>query len=322
MSWYRGFENRVREQVPLASRTTYRVGGPARYFAQPESAGELSALLARVVAENIPLRVLGGGTNLLVADRGVDGLVLRLPKKGFGFCAQDGARVIAGAAHSLPALVKWSAERGLSGLECLQGVPGTVGAALRMNAGGKYGEIGASVRRVRGFERDGSPFDFDAAGCGFVYRNSNLRGRIITECELALAPGDPAQLLPKLDEILREKCQSQPVAAHSAGCVFKNLKQDGVPPTGKLIDELGLKGARVGGAFVSTLHANFLVCENDATAADLARLIRLVRERALRERGLLLEMEVEVWGMDPEELLPAGWPKQPVENCRLAEIFQ
>jgi UDP-N-acetylmuramate dehydrogenase len=304
MSWFRGFEAFVKEQVALAPMTTYRVGGPAQFFAQPPNTGALGALLRRADEECVPTRVLGHGTNLLVADRGVHGLVLRLPKDGFGFCRQDGMRLTVGSGHSLPGLVKWTASHGLSGLECLQGVPGTVGAALRMNAGGKYGEICSSVRRVRGFERDGRPFDFSAEKCGFVYRNSALHGRTITECELKLTPGNVAESQEKLDQILREKCASQPVSARSAGCVFKNAKQPGIPPTGKLIDDLGLKGTKIGGASVSTLHANFLICEPGATAEDLAQLIRLIRERILNERGLLLETEVEVWGMDAEELLP------------------
>jgi UDP-N-acetylmuramate dehydrogenase len=190
-------------------------------------------------------------------------------------------------------------------LECLQGVPGTVGAALRMNAGGKHGEIGARVRRVSGLELDGAPFDFDVAQCGFVYRNSRLGGRIVMECELELEAGERARSERQLSEILAEKCRTQPVEARSAGCVFKNPKQPGVPPAGKLIDELGLKGARVGGAAVSEKHANFLVCGNGARAEDLAALIRLIRGRALRERGVELHLEVETWGFSTEEFLAA-----------------
>jgi UDP-N-acetylmuramate dehydrogenase len=241
----------------------------------------------------------------LVSDRGVGGLVVRLPKSGFGQLTQDGNRVRVGAGHSLPALVKWSVSGGLSGLECLQGVPGTVGAALRMNAGGKHGEIGARVRRVAGLELDGAPFDFNVEQCGFVYRNSRLGGRIVMECELELEPGERARSELQLSAILAEKCRTQPVDARSAGCVFKNPKTPGVPPAGKLIDELGFKGARVGGASVSEKHANFLVCESGARAEDLAALIRLIRGRALRERGVELQLEVETWGFAADEFLAA-----------------
>jgi UDP-N-acetylmuramate dehydrogenase len=303
MSWYRGFKHVVREGVSLAPMTTFRVGGPAQYFAQPSDSETLGALLRRAADEDIAVRLLGHGTNLLVADSGVNGLVLRLHKQGYGHCVRNGTSLRVGAGHSLPGLVKSSVYDGLSGLECLQGVPGTVGAALRMNAGGKYGEICGSVTRARGFERDGTPFEFSREECGFTYRNSGLSGRIVTECELALSEGDPEAGKRELARILEEKCKSQPVSARSAGCVFKNLKHLNLA-AGKLIDELGFKGTRIGGAVVSNLHANFLVCEGKACASDIAELIRVIRERVIKERGVSLELEVEVWGMDPAALLP------------------
>ncbi|HYG74158.1 MAG TPA: UDP-N-acetylmuramate dehydrogenase [Planctomycetota bacterium] len=306
MSWYQGFEPFVSENVPLAKMTTYRVGGPAEYFAQPPNARALGELLWRAAEENVPVRFLGHGTNLLVADRGVKGLVIKLPKSGFGFLRRSGDSIHVGAGHSLPGLVKWSVSQGLQGLECLQGVPGTVGAALRMNAGGKHGEICTSVRRVKGFERDGRPFDFSARECGFTYRNSHLHGRIVTECELELTSGDRRNSEEMMLRILNEKCASQPVDARSAGCVFKNPKLPGIAPAGRLIDELGMKGMSIGGAKVSTVHANFLVCEGAASADELVQLIRLIRQRVLESRGVQLELEVEVWGMDSEELLPRG----------------
>jgi len=201
--------------------------------------------------------------------------------------------------------VKWSVTQGLSGLECLQGVPGTLGAALRMNAGGKYGEIRSTVRRVRGFDFEGRPFDFCAEQCGFVYRGSALSGRIVTDCELELSRGDAASGKQVMDRILKEKCATQPVDARSAGCVFKNPKLPGVQAAGKLIDDLGMKGMRIGGASVSTLHANFLICEGAAQASDIAELIRLIRARVFSERGIALQMEVEAWGFAEYELIPA-----------------
>ncbi len=306
MSWSRGFEHFLTQNVPLARRTTYRVGGPAQYFAEPPDAKALSELLWRAAEENVPVRFLGGGSNLLVADRGVSGVVIHLPRSGFGLLRQNGAVVHVGAAHSLPALVKWSVGAGLLGLECLQGVPGSVGAALRMNAGGKYGEIGSRVRHVSGFELDGKPFEFDTAACGFTYRHSRLAGRIVTACELQLTPGEPCAGQRLLTDILREKTASQPMNARSAGCVFKNPRVPGVLAAGKLVDEVGLKGLRVGGASVSTKHANFLVCDREgASSSDLAELIRTIRGRVYQERGVLLELEIETWGLADEELRPA-----------------
>ena len=303
MNWLHDFKHCVRQNVLLAPMTTYKVGGHAEFFAEPQDPQTLGALLRRARGEQIGVRLLGHGTNLLVGDAGVSGLVIRLPKSGFAKVNQTGLSVRVGAGHSLPGLVKWSVSRCLTGLECLQGVPGTVGAALRMNAGGKHGEIGTRVRRVYGYEPDGSPFSFDVRACGFVYRNSALGGRIVMECELDLIAGDAEKSKRELTEILTEKCRTQPMNARSAGCVFKNPKIPGVPPAGRLIDELGLKSARVGGASVSIKHANFLICENGATARDLIELIRLIRTRVLQERGVRLELEVEAWGISADELI-------------------
>lgn len=308
MSWFRDCESFVREQAPLAPLTSYRVGGPAEFFAEPPDAEALARVLKRAAAAGQPVRVLGRGTNLLVADRGVKGLVVKLPKSGFGRLEGDGMLVRAGAAVSLLELVNWSVARGLHGLECLHGIPGCLGAALRMNAGGKHGQIGARVRRVLGVECDGAPFTAGAAECGFVYRGSSLPGRIVTGCELELEEGARAGGRKLLAEIIGEKAAAQPLGARSAGCVFKNPLQPGVAPAGKLIDELGLKGLRSGGAVISERHANFLVCEGEAVAQDVVQLIRQVRQRVYEARGVLLELEIEAWGVEAEELLPPSCP--------------
>jgi len=302
MVWYQGLEAFVRERVPLAPLTNYRVGGPAEYFTEPPGEEALTSVLRCAAEHDLPVRMLGHGTNLLVSDAGVRGLVVRLPRTGFSQLRREGSTVSVGAGHSLPGLVKWSAGAGLGGLECLIGVPGTVGAALRMNAGGKYGEIGARVWSVAGCFFDGRTFDVRGSDCGFGYRNSDLKHCIVTRCEMALEEAEPAQSRDAMRRILDEKRISQPLADRSAGCVFKNPKRPGVPPAGKLIDELGFKGARMGGACVSPVHANFLVCEAGATAADLARLIRRIRTRVLQERGVLLELEIEAWGFEEDEL--------------------
>lgn len=302
MHWYHGFERFVQEDVSLADRTSYKVGGPARYFARPHDDLALSLLLRRAREEAVPLYVLGGGTNLLVGDRGVDGLVLRLPQQGFAEMRREGLRVSVGAGASLPKLVKWSLTQKLSGLECLVGVPGTVGAALRMNAGGKYGEIGSRVLSVSGVEFDGKPFRFDTAQCGFRYRDSDLKDRLVTRCELELEPSEPALADDLIRLIIGEKSKSQPLDRRSAGCVFKNPKLPGVPPAGKLIDELGLKGLRVGGASVSELHANFVVTDRWATATDVVGLIRHLRRTVQRERGVLLDLEIAAWGVGADEV--------------------
>lgn len=304
MNWYRELEPIVRAQVPLAASTTYRVGGPAQFFAEPPDEETLCKVLRRSSQDAIPVLILGHGTNLLVADRGVPGLVLRLPVGSFSSRSLDDVVVKVGARHSLPGLVKWSVDEGLSGLEFLAGVPGTVGAALRMNAGGKYGEIGERVSSVWGVTRTGEPFHYSAAECGFRYRDSGLGNLIVTGCTLNLDAGDQAAARARIREILQEKSASQPLSSRSAGCVFKNPKQEGVPSAGKLIDDAGLKGERIGGAQVSTRHANFLVCDRMARAGDLVSLIRRIRRRVLDEFDVPLDLEIAAWGFGEQELLP------------------
>ncbi|MCW8131507.1 MAG: UDP-N-acetylmuramate dehydrogenase [Planctomycetota bacterium] len=302
MPWFRGLESIVRERVPLAQMNNYRVGGTAEFFAEPPGEEALSMVLRRAADEAVPVRMLGHGTNLLVADEGVSGLIVRLPKHAFSDLTHEGTHVTVGAGHSLPGLVKWSANAGYAGLECLAGVPGTVGAALRMNAGGKYGEIGARVTRVRGVEMDGTPFDCAREACGFVYRDSGLRGRIVTRCEMDVEASDAEACWTHVRSILAEKSATQPLKDRSGGCVFKNPKRPNTPPAGKIIDLMGMKGVRIGGAQVSTKHANFLICHPGAKAADMVALIRLIRERALLECGVELELEIETWGVDPDAL--------------------
>lgn len=305
MRVFQGLEDFVKEQVPLADLTSYRVGGPAEFLATPPDEAGLSAALARAAEAGLPVHVLGLGTNLLVADEGVRGLVVKLPRDGFGDLELDGMTLRVGAGHSLPSLVKWALGEGWGGLEFLAGVPGTVGAALRMNAGGKYGHIGSCVSGVSGCELNGRPFRLEAEECGFEYRDSQLKDRIVTRCELALEGIPPDQSGALYGRILAEKAASQPLHARSAGCVFKNPRQPGVPPAGRLIEELGLKGLRAGGASVSMRHANFLVCSGESRAADVAELIRTIRRCAWAERGVRLELEIAVWGIRPEELWTA-----------------
>jgi UDP-N-acetylmuramate dehydrogenase len=308
MSIFEGLQHCVRERVPLAPHTSYRLGGPAEYLAMPTNGEDLSAVLMRARQEGLSVRVLGHGTNLLVGDEGVAGLVVRLPKDGFaGFDFDPDTMLLrVGAGQSLPGAVNWSLARGWSGLEFLAGVPGTVGAALRMNAGGKHGQIGARVASVEGVLLDGTSFRAKGSDCGFAYRDSELRDRLVTRCELRLEPDEPEAARGLFQQILTEKQASQPLSARSAGCVFKNPKLTGIPAAGKLIEELGFKGRQVGGASVSPRHANFLVCEEGARAADVVELIRQIRAKAWDECGVRLELEIAVWGVPAEAL----WPEE------------
>jgi len=281
----------VREGHPLASGTTFRIGGPARWLVEPDSPEQAADTLRAARECDIPLRLLGGGSNLLVRDTGVDGAVLRLNRLSSVAWGSDGSATVEGGA-SLPRLVKEATRRGLSGLEGLTGVPGSVAGALVMNAGGRHGEIGPSVRWVDVVESDGTRRRLTRDEAGFRYRNSDLRGRIVLGARLELAPTDPVALAATYDDIMRDKKETQPLGRPNAGCIFKNPAGG---KAGRLIDECGLKGARAGAARVSRKHANFIVNEGRATADDVLCLIDRIRAEVSARSGFSLELEILVW---------------------------
>ncbi len=294
MSWFSGLEAIVRTDVPLRDHTWYRLGGPARWFCQPRDERELARLLARLRDAGIAWRVLGGGANVIIRDEGFSGAVIRLASGAFeAIRFEPEGVVVAGAGADLPRLVRATLDHGLVGLEALAGIPGTVGGAVRMNAGGRYGEIGRFVRLVRVMERDGTLVDRSASEVGFAYRHSQLAGCVILAATLSLRPGDAEAARRRHRAIWMEKYGSQPaLAARTSGCVFKN------PPgaaAGRLLDQAGLKGTRIGGAEISRRHANFIEAHDDATAADVLHLITLAKERVRAATGIELEPEVEIW---------------------------
>ncbi len=276
---------------PLAPATTFRIGGPARWLVRPSDAAGLSGALAAARECDVPVKILGGGSNLLVGDAGVDGAVFRLADLRRVSIRPSGEVEVEGGVN-LPGLVRATVDAGLAGLEGLAGIPGSVAGALVMNAGGKHSEICSAVRWVDVLEPDGSPRRLSREEAGFRYRGSELRGRIVVGAGLRLEPGDRAALRARHDSILADKRASQPMGRPNAGCIFKN------PPgerAGRLIDGCGLKGAREGGASVSTLHANFILNEGRALAADVLRLVDRIRDAVRSRAGLELELEILTW---------------------------
>lgn len=293
MSWFAGFEPICRPDAPLAPHTWYRLGGPARWLIEPRDETELVGVLARCRDAGIRWRVLGQGANVLVRDEGFDGVVLRLVAPAFAQTVFDGVRVIAGAGVDFPKLIREAVARGLIGLEALAGIPGTVGGVTRMNAGGKHGEVRQFVRSARVLEPSGDLRPRDNAAIGFAYRRSELGGCIVVATEFELTEGDRDEALARHKRIWNEKYDTQPpVSARTAGCVFRN-------PTGhsagRLIDQCGLKSARIGGAEVSPRHANFVVAHNGASARDVLSLIEHVQQQVQQRTGVSLETEVEIW---------------------------
>lgn len=278
--------------------TWYGVGGKARILAQPSSVQQLSALAARAHEQKIPTYVLGGGANLLVADAGVDGLVIQLNDPCFQQLKIKGPIVTVGAGYDLFKLVPELAKAGLGGLEVLAGIPGSVGGAVRMNAGGAFGDTGKSVRRVQVMDSTGQVYYRDRDDLIFSYRKSNIAARYILEVEFELTPDDPEALMRRVKEVFFYKKSSQPLSDHSAGCAFKNPAPDadGRPRSaGKLIDQAGLKGFRIGAAEVSPQHANFIVAQPGCTASDILAVMEHVQRTVLEKFGVHLEREVVVW---------------------------
>ncbi|MCC7193315.1 MAG: UDP-N-acetylmuramate dehydrogenase [Phycisphaeraceae bacterium] len=284
--------------VPLAPWTWYRVGGPARVLAQPSSVEQLAAIAARANEAGVPTYVLGGGANLLVSDAGVDGLVIQLSDPAFKQVKIEGNIATLGAGCDLFKVIPEISKAGLGGLEVLAGIPGTIGGAVRMNAGGIYGDIGKTIRRVKVMDSTGHVYHRDRDDLIFSYRKSNIAARYIIEVEFELIPDDPNALVRRFKEIFLYKKNSQPMGDNSAGCAFKNptpVEGGEKLSAGKLIDQAGLKGFRIGGAEISSQHANFVIAHPGATAADLLAVMEHAQKRVLEVHGIRLEREVVVW---------------------------
>jgi UDP-N-acetylmuramate dehydrogenase len=287
---------RARRDVPLGPMTTYRVGGPAALFAELATEADVDAVRAAVVETGVAVLVVGNGSNLLVADRGFDGLALHLAGDFAAVDVLDGARVRAGGAVALPVLARRTAAAGLTGFEWAVGVPGTVGGAVRMNAGGHGSDMSASLVRFRFVDLRGGP-DGEAGldALGYSYRHSTIEAhQVVLWAELQLAPGDRAAAEAEIAEVVRWRREHQP-GGQNAGSVFTNPPGDSA---GRLIDAVGMKGHRRGSAFVSPKHANFFQADAGGSADDVRALIEEVRQRVEEETGTRLVPELRMIGFD------------------------
>jgi UDP-N-acetylmuramate dehydrogenase len=294
MSIFKGLETIVQRDFPLGKMTTFGVGGPAEYFIRPRTDEELRDVLDRCRKEGLDVRVVGRGSNILVRDEGVKGAVIQLDEESFGRIAFEEDLCRAGAAAPLPQVVGAAARQGMAGVECLVGIPGSVGGAVRMNAGGAFGDIGQTVERVKVMSGDGQTFYREREDLAFAYRRSNIAARFVLEVELRLMPDSPRAIKDRLKKIWIIRKNTQPMTAASAGCTFKNPRQ---VSAGLLIDQAGLKGLTAGGAAVSRKHANYIVVKDPehATAADVEALIDQVRKTVGERFQINLELEIEIW---------------------------
>ncbi len=288
-----GYVGKLVTGEPLGRYTTFRIGGPAQWYAEPAHRDDLARLLPWARERELPLTVLGGGSNLLVSDCGVAGLVIRLSR--LKTVTITGCEVVAEAGLPLTSFLRRMADQGLAGLEGVVGVPGAVGGALVMNAGTPQGEFGDPLVEAELLFPDGAIRWVPREYLSLAYRRSGLkaRGEILLSVRLQMTESSPEAVHARMKELDANRHASQPLNWPSAGCVWKNPK----PHTaGKLVDEAGLKGERVGGAEVSTQHANFIINRGDATANDVTRLMRQIRQRVHETSGALLEPELQLMG--------------------------
>jgi UDP-N-acetylmuramate dehydrogenase len=306
---------KILENIPLAKHCHYRIGGPARYFCDPASEEEIRSALLFAREKRLPIFILGSGTNLLFADEGFDGLIL---KPNLAQLNLQGDVVEVGAGVLVSDLLNFTIAHSLSGLEWAGGLPGTVGGAVRGNAGAFKGEIKDRIVSVDSLDVDTlEKIARDPAACHFAYRSSvfkEMGGKeIILSTKLRLETGDPGKIAAGIQEKINYRLQRHPMEFPNTGSTFKNVDWNLVPqrfreafgshikvdpfpviPTAFLITEAGLKGTRCGGAMVSTKHANFIINAEKATAADILSLIALVKERVFETFEIRLEEEIQI----------------------------
>lgn len=290
----RTFDGELFPEERMARHTTYHIGGPARYFVRVESYAALRHLLAACEAEGVPCVVVGRGSNLLVADRGFPGVVVTL---GRDFCTRkfcpETNRFMVGAGVPLAKLVQDAFRRSVAGLEFAVGTPGSVGGALRMNAGTDQDWLGSRVLSVTSLSA-GKLVRYEADDIRWGYRTSSLpESEIIVECELSVEPADPMLIRGKMEALLARRKRTQPLGEPSCGSVFRNPVGFSA---GQLIESAGLKGASVGGAMVSPVHANFIVNTGNAKAAHVLELMETVQSRVYEAHGIELQPEVRLLG--------------------------
>jgi UDP-N-acetylmuramate dehydrogenase len=287
----------VRQGYPLERLATVRTGGPAEHFARAGSEAELRELLSWARGGEIPVAVVGSGSNLLIADSGVQGLVVKLDR-GLARIELDGPRIVCGGGARLPAVAASAARAGLSGIEFGVNIPGTVGGAVRMNANAYGGELARILEWVRIVTAEDTERR-EPEQLGFGYRHSNLRqGEIVAQASFALEPGDPEQVKGTLEEMRGRRHEAQPQGIKTFGSTFKNPEDPRAEgrSAGLLLAQAGCNGLAVGGARFAPKHANFIENTGSATTADIVELMALGRGRVLERFGVSLEPEVQTLG--------------------------
>lgn len=279
--------------VPMRTKTSLRVGGPADVLAAPSNTAELQRLIRYIREKGLPFFILGRGTNLLVLDGGIRGTVIDL--KGFNTLeVREGGVIYSGAGVPLPKLVYFAMENSLAGFEFAAGIPGSVGGAIVMNAGTTEGEIKDVVESVALMGAGGDIIEIKKEALPFSYRNLRLaKGAVVLGAAFKMRAGDKEAIKERVSSLLQARKAKQPLDLPNAGCIFKNPASGSA---GRIIDEVGLKGLQFGGAKVSELHANFIVNNGNATAKDILSLVDDVMEKVYEKKGIALEPEIKIVG--------------------------
>jgi UDP-N-acetylmuramate dehydrogenase len=286
-----GIRGGVRFDASLRDLTSFRIGGPADALVIPHDLNDLCRLSKQAKAAKVPMFVLGG-TNVLIRDGGIRGIVVSLSKFKT-IIDESGSVVYAGAGVTMPTLLQHALARSLSGLEWSAGIPGTVGGCLVMNAGTRLGEMKDAVKAVRLVRTSGAVEDLQASCVRFTYRKAHLPKGIVAGVWMQLMPGQKDRIQAVVKDYLRYRKDTQPLTLANAGCAFKNPRPHSA---GQVIEAAGLKGFRIGDAQVSEKHANFIVNRGDARSADVIRLIRHIRRRVREKTGIALELELKIVG--------------------------
>ncbi len=292
MGTWSGFEKVVRPSEVLAMHTWLGLGGPAQYYAEPRTAEELAALVARAKQEGLPVRVLGAGSNILVRDEGVPGLVVHLGCPAFMDMRSQENRIIVGGGAPLTRVVTFAAHEGFGGLETLVAIPGTVGGAVQGNVGTHSGDIGEWVRRVDVVTLSGVIETRTHREILFSRRKSTLDDSVIVEVELELTPEDPADLTRRLHKLWILRKAGQPLGHQNSARLFKDPRG---ASAAELIEAAGLKGTQIGGATLCDRNVNFVVAEANCSANDIMRIIDTVRTQVQNRLGVQLELDLEIW---------------------------
>lgn len=287
-----GFTGEIRFNEPMYKHTSFKIGGEADAMIFPQEIDDLRRAILGIRKWKIPLFVMGKGTNLLVLDGGISGIVVNA--RSFNkLSLSNNNRLYAEAGTTLPLISKYAMEMGLSGLEFASGIPGSLGGAIIMNAGANGGEIGPLIRSIKILDMSGTIHDIKEDGLEFGYRSSRLPHGIIISAELGLKRFKKREIKDEWRKELIKRKKTQPLSLPNAGSIFKNPPGD---YAGRLIEEVGLKGMTIGDAQVSNIHANFIVNRGKATARNVLSLIRMIGERIEKEKDITLELEIKVVG--------------------------